>query len=134
MRNSLPAIKLGAFYAASIFLVGFALGTLRVLVIAPRFGELLAVLIELPIILGLSWVVFGWLARRHNPPLSSARCMISITAFVVLIGLEALSAAFVTDGGVMAFIANWLTLAGALGLAGQVGFALIPRLHPAARN
>jgi hypothetical protein len=134
MKNSVSAIRLGALYAALVFLAGFLLGTLRVLVIAPLWGDLAAVLIELPLILGLSWLVFGALARRQNPLVSSGLWMVSITAFIVLIGLEVALSAFITEGGVRAFLANWQTVPGAIGLLGQVGFALIPLIHPAARN
>jgi len=134
MRNNFSGIRLGALYAACLFLVGFALGTLRVFVIAPLLGDLAAVLIELPVILGLSWVVFGALARRNIPGVSSARWTVCVTAFLVLMGLESTLAIFVTEGGVTVFLANWLTLPGAIGLVGQIAFALIPLVHPAARN
>jgi hypothetical protein len=49
----------GALYALLVFLIGFILGTIRVLLIAPRLGETIAVLLETPVILGAS---FGWCA------------------------------------------------------------------------
>ena len=130
----MTAIRLGALYAGAVFLAGFALGTLRTLVIAPRAGDLIAVLIELPIILGVSWVVFGWLARGRAAWPLPARGRVGLVAFLILIALELVLSAVIADGGVRGFVANWLTLPGALGLAGQVAFALIPLVHPAARN
>ena len=41
-------IRSGAVYFAIVFLVGFALGALRTLVMAPRLGDTLAVLLERP--------------------------------------------------------------------------------------
>lgn len=130
----MTAIRLGALYAGAVFLAGFALGTLRTLVIAPRAGDLIAVLIELPIILGVSWVVFGGLARGRAAWPLPARGQVGLVAFLILIALELALSAVIADGGVRGFVANWLTLPGAIGLAGQVAFALIPLVHPAARN
>lgn len=130
----MTAIRLGTLYAGAVFLAGFVLGTLRTLVIAPRAGDLIAVLIELPIILGVSWVVFGGLARGRAAWPLPARGQAGLAAFLVLMALELVLSAVIADGGVRGFMANWLTLPGALGLAGQVGFALIPLVHPAARN
>jgi len=129
MRNSFAAIRFGAFYATLVFLVGFALGTLRVLVIAPEVGDLAAVLIELPVILGLSWLVFRMLAKISESARTLPRGLISLCAFLVLIGLEFVLAAMVFSGGASAFLASWLTLTGAIGLSGQVAFALIPLIY-----
>lgn len=134
MRTDVTAIRLGAVYAAAIFLAGFALGTLRVLVIAPRFGDIAAVGIELPVILGVSWWVFGWLARRQAAGPVSSTWRVGLAAFLVLIGLELILSAVISEDGVRGFFANWLTPAGGIGLAGQIAFALIPLVHPAARN
>lgn len=130
----MTAIRLGALYAGAVFLAGFALGTLRTLVIAPRAGDLIAVGIELPVILGVSWWVFGWLARGRGAWPLPARGRVGLAAFLILIALELVLSAVIADGGVRGFVANWLTLPGAIGLAGQVAFALIPLVHPAARN
>ena len=56
----------GAAYFAIVFAVGFALGTVRTLFLASRFGEQLAVVMELPIILGASWIACGWVLRRWH--------------------------------------------------------------------
>lgn len=133
-RNSVRAVRLGAHYATAVFLAGFVLGALRTLVIAPRTGDLAAVLVELPVILAISWGVFGALARGQARLTLSARLLTGLAAFAVLIGLELALAAVITPGGPSAMMANWLTLTGGIGLAGQIAFALIPVWHPAARN
>lgn len=134
MRNSLPAIRLGALYALAVFAAGFVLGAVRTLLIAPRTGDLTAVLIELPIILGVSWVIFGWLASGKAAWSLPSRWLAGLVAFLVLIALELALSALIAEGGVRGFLANWLTLPGAIGLAGQIAFALFPLVHPAARN
>jgi hypothetical protein len=50
-------ITAGALYAIIVFVSGFILGTIRVLLIAPRLGETLAVIVEAPLILVASWFV-----------------------------------------------------------------------------
>lgn len=134
MRNSPRAIRLGAVYALSVFAAGFVLGAVRTLIIAPRTSDLTAVLIELPIILGLSWIVLGKLARREAPLPLPARALAGAAAFLLLIALELVLSAFITPGGAEAFAASWLTLPGGIGLAGQIVFALFPLIHPALRN
>jgi hypothetical protein len=42
------AAKAGLVYVSAVFPAGFALGVLRVLLVAPRMGEVGAVLLELP--------------------------------------------------------------------------------------
>jgi hypothetical protein len=56
-RTVFQATKAGALYAIIIFVVGFILGTIRVLLLAPRLGETTAVIIEAPIMLAASWFV-----------------------------------------------------------------------------
>jgi hypothetical protein len=42
------ATEAGALYAIIVFLIGFILGSIRVLLVAPRLGETIAVIIEAP--------------------------------------------------------------------------------------
>jgi hypothetical protein len=58
------ATTAGALYAIIVFLIGFILGTIRVLLLAPRLGETTAVLVEAPMILAASWFVCRWWADR----------------------------------------------------------------------
>jgi subtilisin len=60
------AFKAGAAYFAVVFMAGFMLGVLRVVVLVPRFGETAAVLAELPVILLISWIVCGvdWVTQN----------------------------------------------------------------------
>jgi hypothetical protein len=54
------ASKAGALYALIVFLIGFILGTIRVLLIVPRLGETAAVMLETPVMLAASWFVCRW--------------------------------------------------------------------------
>ncbi|MGB4908133.1 MAG: hypothetical protein WBP15_06330, partial [Tabrizicola sp.] len=51
-------------YVLPVFAVAFALGAVRVNLVAPRVGPLLAVAVELPLVLALSWAVAGRVLNR----------------------------------------------------------------------
>jgi hypothetical protein len=121
-----PAVKAGAFYFALVFLVGFALGTVRVLMLVPRVGALRAVMLETPVILIASWTICGWLLRRFRvPACAGARLAMGCVAFILLMLAEALLSLAIGRGPV-AYLASFATAEGALGLAGQLVFALFP--------
>jgi hypothetical protein len=63
-------LKAGVFYFALVFAAGFALGTIRTLWIVPRMriGARAAELMEAPIMLAVSLVAAGWVARRLHVP------------------------------------------------------------------
>lgn len=111
-------------YAGAIFTLGFALGTLRVLAIAPHTGPLLAVALELPLMLAAS----AWLAHRlvRRAALNRKRAAaMGLVALALLLSAErALAGPFGQSGA--EWLAAMLTPAGLLGLAGQVWFGLMP--------
>jgi hypothetical protein len=123
----IQALKAGAAYVALVFLAGFGLGILRVLVVAPRLGAVVAVLIEAPVILLVSWVVCrGCVARFGVAPSPGPRVMMGGAAFVLLMGLEAALAVLAFGRSLADHLGGYLTLPGALGLSAQLGFAVIP--------
>ncbi|WP_448580521.1 hypothetical protein [Thermaurantiacus sp.] len=111
-------------------LAGTLLGVLRTLWLAPRVGETLAVLIELPLILAFAWAVCGWLFRRWplGPGWQKA-AIIGAVAFIALIALEFLAASLLADRPPVDVMAGWAAPAGALGLVGQLVFAAFPLLQ-----
>lgn len=124
------AARAGIRYGLLVFAVGFLLGTLRYLVVAPRLGQTAAVIIELPLILAASW----WISRRlvavHDVPDElGARSGMGAIALSLLLFLE-------TSVGWMAFdvspgqqLMNLRETPAALGLAGQLLFATFPALQ-----
>lgn len=64
----MPVLTAALAYSALVFAAGFALGTLRVLLLAPRLGEMAAVALELPVMLVLSWVAARAVLRRRPLP------------------------------------------------------------------
>lgn len=120
------ALIAGLVYFAAIFAAGVALGTLRVLVLLPRLGEGLAVALELPVMLGLSWLVAGALIRRFGVAPGAARLAMGGLAFALLMVVELGVSVFAFGRDLAAHLAHLSTLPGAAGLAGQLAFALIP--------
>ena len=83
------ATEAGAIYAIVVFLIGFILGTIRVLLFTPRLGETTAVIIEAPIMLGASWFVCRWCVDRLDVGRTvAARLLMGLVAFLVLMSAE----------------------------------------------
>lgn len=116
-------------YVVPVFAVAFALGALRVGVVAPQLGPLLAVALELPLVLALSWLVAGRVLGRWPQTGLPGRLGLGSLAFLLLMGLE-LATALAFGHSVTSFVVAMATPPGALGLAGQVGFGLIPLVRP----
>jgi len=124
------AIRVGIFYFIGVFGVGFLLGTIRVLVLTPRVGELVSTLIELPIILSAAWIVSGFLTTRFKVPSDWwTRLRIGLIAFGLLMAAELGLSVWVVGNTMPEHFAAYQSLPKTLGLAGQVVFAFIPLLQ-----
>lgn len=124
----MPKFVSAAFvYFAIVFALGFALGTIRVLMTAPAIGEGWATVTELPVMLAVSWVVCAWAIRRFAvPPQSGPRAAMGLLALLLLLTAE-------TVLGVAGFgrtldqqFGEYLKLGPALGLLAQIAFASFP--------
>lgn len=120
-----PVVKAAFAYTLPVFAAAFVLGALRVTFIAPATGPLIAVALEIPLVLTLSWVVAGHVLS-HSPQV--ARPPMAALAFALLMLFELLTA-LVFGQTPAQFLQAITTPAGALGLAGQIGFALIPLIR-----
>lgn len=121
------AARAGFAYAAIVFAAGFAFGTLRVLVAAPRLGEEIAVLAELPMILAVSWIACRWLvARLAVPATVPARSLMGALAFIVLVTAEVFLGIWGLGRSVSEQIARYGSMQDATGLAAQILFAAFP--------
>ncbi len=128
-----PAIIAAAQYVACVFLIGFMLGVVRTLVIAPRTGALVAVGIELPFMLGASALLARLVVRRQRLATWQDRAIMGGGAFLMLMAIEA-TLALVMGIPLTSWLASLGTPAGLLGLAGQLGFAAMPlAFQPASR-
>ena len=116
-------------YVAAVFAAAFVLGTFRILVLVPRLGELAAVTLEVPVVLGLSWLVAGRALRRWPLPRPGQRLAMGGLAFALLMLGETTLGVTLFGRTLAGSLAAMATLPGLVGLAGQIGFGLIPALR-----
>ncbi len=129
---TLPSVlKASLSYFAVVFAAAFVIGALRVTLIAPQTGALVAVALEVPLVLALSWLVAGRVLRRW-PLDGQRRAGMGALAFALLMLAELALATLLFGQTSRTFLTNMASAPGALGLAGQIGFAVIPALrrHP----
>lgn len=89
LKEERVLIRAAAAYFGIVFAVGFALGTVRTLWLAPALGSALgAVLCELPLMLGASWIVAGWVLRRWRVTRAGEAAAIGALAFAMLMAAE----------------------------------------------
>ncbi len=122
----------GTAYVVVVFAAGFVLGVLRTLVLVPLLGELVAVLVELPVILTIAWLVCTRILWRW--PLSPASAVgMGAMAFLLLMGAEAGLSTLLADRSLVEHLGLYSQLPHQVGLAGQLAFALFPWIqarHP----
>lgn len=124
MRKALIA---GGAYFAAVFTLGFLMGVLRVLAVAPRLGEAGAMMLEAPIMLIASWLLCGLLMTRFGVGAASAdRVVMSGVAFILLLVVEPLGAMLLFDRTPADMVASYRATPALLGLASQVAFVLFP--------
>jgi len=119
-------LRAGLAYWAVVFALGFVLGTLRVLWLAPLVGLVPATLIELPAMLSASWWTSGWLVRRFAIAGSGEALAMGALGFALLMAAECALAVVLAEQTPAQWLADLRQPPAALGLAGQVLFALMP--------
>ena len=83
------ALRSGLIYFAIVFCAGFALGTLRTLLVVPRVGARTAELLETPFMLVVSFVAARWVVRRSTPlPTQTVRLAIGSVALACMLLAE----------------------------------------------
>jgi hypothetical protein len=82
-------LRAGLVYFALTFGAGFVLGPFRVLVLVPRLGDRTAELVELPVMLGITWLAARWVMQRFSVPSSRGpRLSMGATAGALLLLAE----------------------------------------------
>lgn len=118
----------GTAYFAAVFAAGFVLGVLRTLVLMPVLGELVAVLLELPVILTVAWLVCTRILGRW-PLLPKAAAAMGAIAFMWLMLAEAGMSTLLAGRSLAEHLALFAQLPHQVGLAGQLAFAAFPRMQ-----
>lgn len=123
------SIAAGTGLFAAVWVAGFGLGTLRVLWLAPRTGEVWATVLELPLILALAWVACGWMIRTLRVPhAAAARLVMGGVALGLLLSAEVALAWWLRGQEFLAFLRGLGEPARAIGLVGQIVFGAMPLL------
>ncbi len=117
-------------YGSVVFAFGFVLGVARTFLLAPLAGSTVAVALEAPIMIAISWAISDRVSSRCRvPALAAPRLALGILAFVILQAYE-FSLAIVVFGRTLPdTFASLGTAAGAIGMASQIVFATIPVLQ-----
>ncbi len=126
MPRTPSAIRLALAYFLGVFAVAFALGVIRALWLAPHIGALAAVAVELPLVLIVSWLWAAHLLRRHPLQSATQALRMGLIAFALLLISECTLAALLFGTSPAQWLAAQTTPSGALGLTGQILFALVP--------
>lgn len=116
--------KAALTYTALAFALGFLLGPLREFVLAPRFGRLPALLMELPLLLGFCWWLAPRVMRRVAPGLARLRAGLAALGFLLL--LEFALGQLLRGFTLSEWTAHFRSREGALTLIGYAVFAVIP--------
>lgn len=108
-----------------MFGLGFVLGTLRTVVIEPHVGATAAVLAEVPVMLGASWLAARHIVARFSIHAARDALAMGAIAFVLLMAAEAILA-LAFGGSLRAWVADLTAMPGAIGFAAQICFGLMP--------
>jgi hypothetical protein len=118
--------RAGIAYWAVVFALGFVLGTIRVLWLAPLVGLIPATLMELPAMLGASWLASGWVVRRFAIASAGEALAAGGLAFALLMAAECALGVAMMGMTPAQWLGEFRQPHALLGLAGQGAFALMP--------
>lgn len=124
-------IAAGGLYFGLVFTAGFALGTLRELVVRPVVGsETWAVVIESPLMLAASVLTAGWVCRRmHVHARTRASAVMGVVALSLLLAAELAMWPLVRKQPLSEWIAHYATAPGVIAAALFAVFAVLPWLR-----
>jgi hypothetical protein len=82
-------LRASLVYFALTFGAGFVLGPLRILLLVPRVGARTAELIEMPVMIGITWLAARWVTRKFAvPPERGPRLSMGVMAGALLLLAE----------------------------------------------
>lgn len=118
-------------YFLLVFAAGFVFGTIRTLTTADTpDARLMAVVVELPAILVVSWLACAHATRRYAvPPTTVERLAMGGLAFALLMLAELLLDVVLAGKTAREHFEAYAEASHQLGLAGQAVFALIPLIQ-----
>ena len=121
------ALVAATVYLLVLFALGFVLGAIRVVFVAPRFGQLAATIAEVPVMLASAfflcrWVILHWQVQRT----AAIRWAMVVWFLTLLLLLEALLGLMIFARSLAEQWTALATSAGLLGLSAQIIAALMP--------
>jgi hypothetical protein len=82
-------LRASLIYFALTFCAGFVLGPLRILFLVPQVGARTAELIEMPVMVGITWLAARWATRTFSvPPERGPRLSMGVMAGALLLLAE----------------------------------------------
>lgn len=121
------ALKAGLTYFSAVFVVGFMLGTIRVLVLVPRLGEIASVSLEAPVTLAVSWFASRWITEKFDLTSEvSPRLLMGAVAFALLMLAEVGVSVFAFGKPIEDYFVAYWSPQGVIGLVAQIAFAFFP--------
>ena len=121
------ALIAATVYFLALFSLGFVLGTIRTMVVAPRIGALAATAAEVPVMLAAGLLASRWAVRHwHVPSETRVRLAMVLWFLALLMVFEALLGLTLFGRTLAEQVAAFATPAGSLGLAAQVIAASMP--------
>jgi hypothetical protein len=118
-------LKASLLYFASVFGVGFVLGIIRVLLVAPYIGVRWAELLETPLMLLASFYFARLVVRRFGPFTPGRRLAIGLIALAFLLAAE-LGLMFAQGQTLADYLASRDPVSGVVYLLALAAFALMP--------
>jgi hypothetical protein len=123
------ALTAATVYFLALFALGFVLGTIRVLFVAPQIGVLRATLLEVPLMLAAAFFMCRWTVRRWKvSPALAARWVMGLWFLVLLALFETLLGVTLFGRTLAETWAGFAKPAGIIGLTAQAIAALLPLL------
>lgn len=121
------ALIAATVYFLMLFALGFGLGTMRVLLVAPRIGVLGATLAEVPLMLTAAFFMCRWaIGHWRVPHVISARGAMALWFLVQLVLFETLVGVALFERTLAGTWTGLATPAGLIGLTAQAIAALLP--------
>ena len=123
----MSVVKAAFAYFVAVFAVGFAAGVARVFWLQPHVGETAAVALEAPLMILVSWIACARVVQRVRPPSTVlARLSMGGMALAMLLAADALLGWVGFGRSFADQLAAYARPPGALGLAAQAVFGLVP--------
>ena len=123
----MAVVKAALAYFSTVFAVGFAVGATRVIWLQPRVGEAAAVALEAPLMIVVSWIACAHVVHWARPPATvPARLAMGGMALSLLLTVDALLGWAAFGRSFAEQLASYGRVPGALGLAAQCAFGLLP--------